>query len=246
MAKLAWGDRPPWYDLGVDRGVLYLDGTAVPWDGLISVEEKPVGETVADHYFEGNRICISQTAGEFEGVVTAYTYPDVFSEYNGFGPHETYRRFGFSYRTQLGLDKYQVHLVYGALVQDTDRAWRTINSRAEPSNFAWDFVGDPVDIPNARPAAHLKLEMSRDSSVLNQIEDILYGTDTTEPRMPSPEELLEAYEAATTLRVTMYTDGSYSASGPDEMVAYGTDGTIFLSAPSLMMFDADRFALHSY
>lgn len=246
MAKLVWGDKPPWYDLGIDRGVLYLDGTAVPWNGLMAVDEKAVGEITTDHYFDGVRTHITQHQGEFGATIKAFTYPDVFAEYNGFGEFEMFKRFGFSYRTQLGLDHDQLHLVYNVLVQDTDRAWTTVNARDEPSHFSWDISGEPVKVPNARPSAHLKFEFPQGSALLGVIEDILYGTDTSEPRMPTPEELVEFYEAASILRVTVFPDGSYEATGPDEMVMYLDNGRIRFNSPSLMMIDPDRFVLHSY
>jgi hypothetical protein len=245
MTRLKWGEGPPMYDLGVDHGVLYLDNTAVPWNGLVSVDEKESGLVDVEHYFDGNRIHISQELGDFEASISAYTYPDAFNEYNGYGPKETYKRFGFSYRTQHG-ESYKIHLVYNVLVRHDSWSWVTESNVVTPSTFNWDIYGAPVLTPGASPAAHLTIEAPRDPSVIESIEDILYGTADTEPRLPDPEELIELYEAATILRITYNGDGTYTATGPDDMVVLLPDGRFQINAPSAFLIDEDKFVVHSY
>lgn len=245
MTRLLWGEQPPLYDLGADHGVLYLDDTAVPWNGLVSVEEKESGSVNVDHYFEGNRIHISQETGEFAGRVSAYTYPDAFAEYNGFGDREEYKRFGFSYRTQHGLDSYKIHLVYNVLVRSDARSWMTDMASVQPSTFIWDIYGESVPVPGSSPSARLSLEAPSEPDLLVILEDILYGTDTTEPRLPSPTELVEIYEARTTLRVVYNADGTYTVSGPDDMVAVLPDGSFQITAPSAFLLSEDIFVIRS-
>lgn len=246
MTRLVWGQGPPMYDLGVDRGVLYLGETALPWNGLVSVDEAATGSVNVEHYFDGNRIHISQETGDFEGKLTAYTYPDLFAEYNGYSDRDDYRRFGFSYRTQHGADSHKLHLVYNVLVRDTSRAWSTISDRPNPSLFDWDIYAASEPVPGASPAARLTMEAPRDPSVLEEIEDILYGSDTTEPRLPSPAEIVDLYEAATLLRITYNGDGSYTAEGPDSMVRLLADGAFEIDAPTAFFVDEDIFTVHSY
>lgn len=246
MTRLEWGVGPPMYDQGVDRGVLYLDGTAVPWNGLVSVDEAATGSVDIEHYFDGNRIHISQETGDFEARVSAFTYPDVFAEYNGYSERNLYQRFGFAYRTQHGLDAHKLHLVYNVLVRDDARAWRTLAERPDPSLFNWDIYAAAEKIPGASPAARLTMEAPRDESVLAAIEDILYGTDTTEPRMPDPAEIIELYEAATILRITYNNDGTYTATGPDSMVRILADGVFEIEAPTAFLVNQDIFTVNSY
>jgi hypothetical protein len=243
--RLEWGKGPRQYDRGVDQGVLYLDDTAVPWNGLVSVNELESGSIDTEHYFEGNRIHISQENGDFKAVIEAFTYPDVFAEYNGFGEHEEYRRFGFSYRTWYG-DTYKIHLVYNVLVQDDARAWRTMSAVLDPSLFNWRISAAAEPVPGASAAGRLTMEAPRDPSVLSSLEDILYGTETTEPRLPDPAEIVELYEAATLLRITNNGDGTYTAIGPDDMVRDLGDGRFEINAPSVARVDSNRYAISSY
>jgi hypothetical protein len=245
VTRLKWGDQPPMYDMGVDRGVLYLDGVAVPWNGLVSVDEKATGGVDTDHYFDGNRVHISQEAEDFEATISAYTYPDAFAEYNGYSERNEYRRFGFSYRTQHA-DNFKIHLVYNVLVRDDSRTWVTDSDSPQPSLFAWDIYGAAVPVPGASPAARLTMEAPSDPSVLGVLEDILYGTTTTQPRLPYPAELVELYEAATLLRVTYNADGTYTASGPDSMVHLLEDGQFEINAPTAFLVETGLFTVNSY
>lgn len=246
MPRLIWGDKLPIYDQGVDQGVLYLDGTGVPWNGLVGVDEKATGAVDTDHYFDGNRIHITQEKEDFEATVSAYTYPDAFAEYNGYSEREIYKRFGFSYRTQYGDEGSKIHLVYNVLVRDDARSWTTDASSPNPSLFSWDISGAAVPVPGASPAARLIMEAPRDPSMLAALEDILYGTDATEPRMPYPDELVELYEAATLLRITYHGDGTYTATGPDNMVRILEDGAFEINSPSAFVFDQEIFVVNSY
>lgn len=245
MTRVVWGEGPRLYDQGLDRGVLYLADDAVPWNGLVSVDEQATGSVDVEHYFEGNRLHISQETGDFEARISAFTYPEVFSEYNGYSDRNIYQRFGFSYRTESG-DGHKLHIVYNVLVKDSDRSWGTISSRIDPSLFAWDISASAVPIPGASPAARITMEVPRDSAVFEAVEDILYGTDVTDPRLPDPAELVELYESATLLRIVYNGDGSYTATGPDDMVTLLSDGRFTLTAPSVFFVDQDIFTVNSY
>lgn len=246
MARLEWGQGLRLFDRGVNQGVLYLDGTAVAWNGLVSVDEAASGAVDTEHYFDGNRIHITQETGDFEGGISAYTYPDEFAEYNGFSKVDEYRRFGLSYRTQREDEGTKIHILYNVLVRDGERAWKTVSDRPDPSLFAWDIYAASIPIPGARPASHISLEAPRDDSVLAGLEDILYGTETTEPRLPDPAEIIELYEAATILRITYNADGTYTASGPDDMVRLLDDGRFEINAPSAFTLDKGIFVVQSY
>lgn len=246
MTRLEWGTQPPMYDIGLDRGVLYFENDAVAWNGLVSISEKDTSEVTIDHYFDGQRVHISTIEGNFEADLSAYTYPDVFAEYNGYGERQDYRRFGFSFRTQRGPDDYQYHLVYGVRVRDGSRSWRTVSEKVDPSLFTWAIYGQPVDIPGASKASRLTLEAPRNKDLVAKLEDILYGTDTTNARLPSPEELVDLYETYTRLTITYHGDGSYTASGPDDMVEELPDGRIRLTSPSAQFLDEDIFVVNSY
>lgn len=243
--KLVWGEGLRLFDQGVDRGVLYLDGVGVPWNGLVSVDENPSGEVNTEHYYDGVRLQVTQLTGDFGAVISAYTYPDVFAEYNGYSEREIYQRFGFSYRTQSG-NGHKLHIVYNALINDSARAWKSLGADVDPSLFQWGISGTAVPIPGASPAARLTMEVDANLPILEAIEDILYGTDETDARLPDPSELYELYESMAIFRITYNGDGSFTATGPDDMVTVLEDGRFELNSPSVFVDDDGKYTAVSY
>src|SRR5688572_12204535 len=114
MPRIVWnvaGSRH--FEAGVDRGVLYIDSEpGIPWIGLTSVEESPVGGEIRAYYVDGVKYLQVSGDEEFEATVKAYTYPVEFSVCDGtaqirpglFFDQQPRKPFGFSYRTLIGND----------------------------------------------------------------------------------------------------------------------------------------------
>lgn len=211
MTRMIWnrqGHR--FYEHGVDRGVMYpIGGKGVPWNGLISVDENPVEGVVARHYLDGVTYHQSATRPEFQASLEAYTYPDELNEMvgshsNGFGLYfeqQEKREFNLSYRTHVGNDieggdlGYKIHIVYYAIATPTQSSFGTNTSTVDPSLFTWDLSTRVVKNVGPRsPLSHIIIDStSTHSSVLKQVEDILYGTSTKDPRCPGVVELTDIF-----------------------------------------------------
>lgn len=236
MTRLVWGEGPPQYDLGLERGVLYFDDVAVPWNGLVSIDEDESAEVDTNYYFDGRRFYISTEAGDLSLKINAFTYPDVFAEYNGYSERKTYRRFGLAYTTiHSGVE--MITVIYNAMVQDTNRAWKTIADKEDPSLFSWDVKCSTIPIPGSSPGSRLTMQAPRYAPVYDALIDILYGTDTTDARLPTPAEIVDLYEAGTELRITYNGDGTYNAAGPDDIVTLLANGAFSLTAPTVEITD---------
>lgn len=210
MSELSWndiGDRN--FDAGVDRGVLYLeDGTGVPWNGLISVEESPSEGSTTTGYYEGVQYQHKSGTTEFEGSIAAYIFPREFGAYdgteetgNGFIVHQQKRKpFGLSYRTLFGNDVsgvehgYKIHVVYNALAAPADRDYNSLGDDVDPVTFSWSFTTmavRPVSNVEVLPTGHVVI----DSTLLNAtetrfIEEYLYGSETQTSRIPNIDDLI--------------------------------------------------------
>lgn len=210
MSELSWndiGDRN--FDAGVDRGVLYLeDGTGVPWNGLISVQETPSEGSATSRYYEGVRYQHKTGSTEFEGSIEAYIFPREFGAYdgtaesaNGFVIHQQKRKpFGLSYRTLVGNDVsgaehgYKIHVIYNALAAPSDRDYATLGDDLDPLTFSWSFTTmtvRPVVNPEILPTSHIAM----DSTLMNAtqvrfIEEYLYGSETQTSRIPNIDDLI--------------------------------------------------------
>ena len=213
MARLVWdqtGDRL--YETGVDRGVLYTNGTAtydkgVAWNGLTGVTESPSGAEATDLYADNIKYLSMRSAETFGATVEAYTYPDEFAECDGSASlatgvtigQQSRKTFGLCYRTQIGNDVdlndhgYKLHLIYGCSASPSEKAYATINDSPEAITFSWELTTTPVNVTGFKPTACIIIDSTKaDPECLTALEDILYGTDaggSTSPRLPLPDEV---------------------------------------------------------
>lgn len=198
------------FEAGVDHGVLYKGegtgyATGVAWNGLTAVNEAPSGAESNAQYADNIKYLDLTSAEEFGGSISAYTYPDEFAECNGEKEvtkgvtiaQQDRKAFGLSYRTKIGNDTvgqdygYKLHMVYGGKVTPTDKNYGTINDSPEAVEMSWDFTTTPVNVPGYKPTAHIVVNsLNADPAKLKQLEDMLYGTAESEPKLPMPEEVL--------------------------------------------------------
>ena len=205
MAILEWdkiGER--FYETGLDRGVLYLkDGRSTVWNGLRSVEEGADAEATP-FYLDGVKYIHRISPGDFNGKLTALTYPDEFEEVVGtkevgngmYYYNQQPKSFNLSYRTRVGNDLdgidhgYKLHVLYNVYAISDPFQYQSINDQIEPTELSWTLSGAPPVSSGYRPTMHVCID-TRDSNieVLETIEEILYGTAISNPRVPSIDEL---------------------------------------------------------
>lgn len=194
------------YEAGVDRGVLYPpEGPGVPWSGLISVVEED-GLELSPLYFDGVKYADGQTIGDYSAKVKAITYPPEL---------EDLYRFGFSYRTSEG--RY-VHLVYNVVAKTSTRAYQTNSTQTHIGDFEWTVTSVPILLNAFRPAGHFVIDTQTLTEMqLNQLENALYGSTTSDPYLPTVEELLVITQVEGEWTFTFTSNGIWTAVGPDEL-----------------------------
>lgn len=211
MSRLTWdktGER--FYETGVKQGVLYpqaTDGTyplGVAWNGLTGITESPTGAEPTALYADDIKYLNIQSVEEFGGTVEAYTYPEEFAACDGSAElvtgvtigQQPRKAFGLCYRTILGNDVdnndfgYKLHLVYGAMAAPSEKAFASVNDSPEAITFSWEITTTPVAVTGHKPTASVIIDSTKvDTSKLAALEDILYGSDSEEPRLPLPDEI---------------------------------------------------------
>ena len=229
MTRITWGDTGHrFFSTGVDRGVLFLqNGSGVPWNGLVSVNEAPSGSDAVEAHFDGKKYHSRRSPEEFSGTIEAYTYPSEFEIFLGQAVMHTAQArtpFNFTYRTRIGNDEngvdhaYLIHIVYNALIKPTQRALQTISDSIDVATFSWDFETNPLRMGDRR-GSHLIIDSRLAYPwALEELESILYGSTTTTSTLPSPEFLLQLFEDASILKVTNHGDGTVTIEGPDDIV----------------------------
>lgn len=240
MSRLTWEDRS--YDLGVDQGVYFtLDGAGEPWNGLKAIVEDETDSEERPKFFDGQKINVNRLTGYFSGTIQAYNYPESF--YLDTMLRRRPKRFGLSYRAgDFGNQK--IHLVYNVTVKDSAYVYRQV----DPDLLNWDFTTLPIEIPvpGVQRAAHIVVNtVDAYSSTVSQLEDVLYGTDAENSRLPSPGEVLDIFEGQSILKVTDHGDGTYTIDGPDSAVIDNGDGTFEVTWASVVLLSSDTFKISS-
>jgi len=226
MTKLAWdlvGQR--FYETGVDHGVLYIPdnlgvySTGFAWNGLVTVTESPTGAEASPQYADNIKYVNLVSAEEFGATIEAFYYPPEFGQCDGtatpeagvFVGQQNRKTFGLAYRTKIGNDLdgqdygYKLHLIYGALAAPSEKGYATVNDSPEPITFSWELSTTPVGVGTIggvdyKPTASLTIDSTLvNEAALAELEDLLYGTPGTDPRLPTPAEVIALFAGTTTL-----------------------------------------------
>jgi len=259
MAKITWdtaGSR--FYETGVDRGVLYLDGQAgVPWSGLRSVEMNPTGGGSKSYYLDGNKYLVASSTEEFGATINAFVYPPEFGQCDGTSSarpgliltQQRRKQFGFSYRTKVGSDLdgdfgYKIHLVYNALAEPSARNYSSVGEDVEPIEFSWTITTRPPVIPGFKRTSHIEIDSRTTSKeVMGLLEETLYGNDDEQAKLPTFTELLAIFDAFFVFVLTDNGEGIWTISGPDEAISQLDDITLLFDWPTVVPVDANTYTI---
>lgn len=226
MSAIVWdktGERI--YESGVDHGVLYPQdaagaySTGVAWNGLIGITESPSGAEPNPQYADNIKYLDLMSAEEFGATIEAYMYPTEFEECDGTAEvapgvtigQQNRKSFGMSYRTKVGNDVdgqdfgYKLHLFWGAKAAPSEKNYQTVNESPEATTFSWEVTTTPVVLTTINPktqkeyapTASMAINSTKvDKAKLASLEKILYGDAESEPRLPTPDEVIAIFAPA--------------------------------------------------
>jgi hypothetical protein len=260
MPAIVW-DKPAerFYEIGLDHGVLYLnDGSGVPWNGLVSVNQSPDIESESA-YYDGMKFINLISPGDFSGSMTAITYPDQFLEFEGltqiaygaYAANQQPKTFDLSYRTHIGNSvggeptDYKIHILYNVTAIPSTKNYETIGETPNVTEFSWDISAIPQEFPGIRPTAHIILD-SRfvEPTLLAEIELQLYGGETADPRLPSFNALMTRLSNFFTIEIIDNKDGTWTAfSNFDAYIVMDTDDQFTLPNVDVVYIDANTYVV---
>lgn len=262
MARLLWsvvGER--FYEAGVDRGVLYVDEVGYVWNGLVSVDENPVGGDARPYYLDGVKYLNLSDREEFQATLSALCSPPEFDACDGVGTvrpglyagQQRRKSFGLTYRTLIGNDVdgsahgYKIHIVYNALAAPSTRQRSSMSDSIQTTMLNWKITTNPVSVPDMMRSSHLVIDTTEAPAyVVALLEDILYGNSLNAPRLPDPDEVAGLFDDDTPFTVTDLGDGeTFEIEGSDLAVQELSEGRYQITEDGVVALDADRAQISS-
>ena len=203
MAKLIWDAAGQHlYETGIDHVALYRPNVSgkytggVAWNGVSSISESPSGADANPVWADNIKYLNLRAAEEFGATIECYTYPPEFAECNGEAivtagvviGQQSRKTFGLAYRTIVGNDLqgndygYKYHLIYGATASPSEKQFQTINDSPEA-----------IAVPGYKNTALVTIDTAlvNDAAKITALNNKLFGTEQTEPELPTPEEVFE-------------------------------------------------------
>ena len=198
------------YETGVDHCVLFVrDGnayqTGVAWNGITAINESPSGAEATPIYADNIKYLNIVSGEDFGATIEAYTYPDEFTECDGSAEiiegvkigQQTRKPFALCYRTLIGNDVagtghgYKLHFIYNAQAAVSAKNYKTINESPEAMSFSWEISTTPEVVEGFKPTATVTVDSTKvDAQKLKALEDKIYGTENSEPTMPTISEIV--------------------------------------------------------
>ena len=232
MTRLLWDQTgEKLYSTGVDRGVLYVhNGSAYEngeaWNGLTSFQTGSDGGTASPIYADNQKYLNLIATEDKKGTIKCYTYPDGWDRCNGKKTiagvkglrisQQSRATFGFSCRTLIGNDTegtdygYKLYIVYGATASPSEEEYQTVNDNPNAIEFSYEFSTVPVEVgvPGIKPCAIFEIlstdfVTAEEKAILEDLEDILYGTADSAARLPSISEVISVLGGTATYKLTM-------------------------------------------
>lgn len=216
MATLTWDDTGKrTYHTGTKKGVLYPTDTSgaygkgIAWSGLTAVTETPSGAEATDLWADDIKYLSVRSTEDFGFTIEAYDYPDEWGECDGSAEaapgvllgQQKRKMFGFSFVSTKGNDTegndygYIIHLIYGATASVSERSYATINDSPDAITFSWECSTIPTSIKGHKPAACIRIDSTKvKAGKLTALEKLLYGDESTEPKLPTPDEVIEMFK----------------------------------------------------
>lgn len=239
MTRIVWDEvNARELTIGVDKVVIFpFGGAPVAWSGILSISEEPEDVETAVYYYDGQSYVKQKTAENFSATIQALTYPEALDQ------HE---EFHLAYRVQAG-NGYDIHLVYNATATPSQVDRPTIGDSAEAADFQWKMTAIPELVDQLRAVAHVIINTEDTVPVaLAIVENMIYGTDSSDPRIPHLPELIDLYETNAVFKVVDHGDGSWTATGPDDWFVFPDGSSFEITSPSAVWLDSESYRLSNW
>lgn len=201
------------YEGGTSLAVLYPylpaqsgNPKGMVWNGVTKYKEAPEGGESKPLSADDMTYASIQTAEKFKASLEAYTYPDAFEACIGnksvaagvtIGQQKKVP-FGFVCKTKIGNAKdgllagYKIHIVWKGIANPVEKEYSTIGEDFDPSTFSIELTAESVTSKGNDSTATMTIDSTKiKPAALKLIEDKLYGSETAEAELPTPDEIIQ-------------------------------------------------------
>lgn len=191
---------------------LYKAG--VPWNGVTNATNSPEGGDETELWADNIKYGSMRAAEKSGGSIECYQFPKEFWPCNGaviendvVVGQQARQKFAFAYMTNVGNDQTNdagevLHLVYNCSTSPSEHSSDTVNDSPDAGTWSFDYSSDSVAFTKSPYTTKLKatstLEIDtttitngKNNTNYQKLLGIIYGTDSTEPQMPSPDDVLD-------------------------------------------------------
>ena len=221
MSKLTWDQESErLYETGVSECALYVYdsskkayGTGVAWNGIKGITESPSGAETTSLYANNSKYLDLVSVEELSGTINAYMFPDEWAKCDGsteiapgvYVGQQSRASFGLVYKTIIGNDTegtdhgYKLHIIYGGKASPSERTYNSVNDSPEANDLSWTFKTTPVEVNGHNKTSIITIDSTKvDGVKLKDLEKILYGDESNEPKLPLPNEIFTTLGATVT------------------------------------------------
>ena len=211
MSKMVWDQTAQrLFETGVEQVALFVQdkgvyGTGVAWNGVTALNITPSGAEPTALWANDRKYLNLMSAEEIGATLEAYTYPDEFMACDGSATvapgvyigQQARKTFGLVAKTLIGNDTegnkhgYKLHLLWGCLASTSEKAYATVNDSPEAITLSWEVTTTPVEVEGYEATAYMSIDSTKtDAAKLKALEAKIYGSESEEPSMPTPAEVI--------------------------------------------------------
>ena len=209
MGAITWDDvGSRHYETGVDRVVIYVKNEASSWSGITAINESPSGAEPSKIYADNIVYGVVMSPEEDSITIEAFTYPDCFKPCIGekelakgaYVKQQSHVSFGLCWRSLIGNDRsgisdYKLHIIPKLFASPSEDSNSTINDSPEQKTFSFSATAISVQLDEDLWTSSIvidsrKLKAAGLANALGSLEDVLYGTENTVPKIPKAGEIL--------------------------------------------------------
>jgi hypothetical protein len=134
--------------------------------------------------------------------------------------------------------------LYNVLAVAESTTFASIAAETNPLEFAWTLLTTPDTATGYRPTAHLVIDSTEvNEYVLANLESMLYGTPTADPYLPTLQQMVQFAIDNGLITITDHGDGTWSATGPDQLVELLTSTSFQIDEIDVVWVDANTYTI---